>query len=318
MHSMEYNTPSSYKNYLPSKKIRIIIAILVVIGVGYFTVPMIINSLKKGPVKTVPPTNLVVSAPTGDPTTRDSDGDGIPDWQEIALGLDPNNPQSKKGVPDMTTYQNIKDAVGNNTFDLEAGKVTDTDKVSLTIYDALSSDSKKNNGISVEATQAVTGQELYNYIAAQKKLVTVYTEKDLNVVEGTIDSNKNYASKMKVLLADTPETKKYPSTINAYLDTDTAKDKPAIAPVLTYFEKIIAAMKSTPVPASAVSTHLDILNAVQGVYQIVKTYDPNETDPTVQVSAVSLVQDYLISLSKSLGMLSVYFSVSLDKNGYTN
>lgn len=315
---MEYNTPSSYKNYLPSKKIRIIIALLLIIGIGYFTIPLIIASLKKNPAQTVPPTNLVVSTPSGDPTTRDTDGDGIPDWQEIAMGLDPKNPETKKGVPDMTTYQNIKDAVGNNTFDLEAGKVTDTDKVSLTIYDALASDSKKNNGVSVEATQAVTGQELYNYIAAQKKQITTFSQKDLVVVEGTIDSNKDYASKMKTLLADTPETKKYPTMINSYLDTDSTKTKPNIAPILAYFEKVIAAMRSIPVPASAVSTHLDVLNSVQGVYQVVKTYNPNETDPTSQVSAVSLVQDYLISLSKSLGMLSVYFSVALDKNGYTN
>ncbi|MEI8223920.1 MAG: hypothetical protein WCG20_02235 [bacterium] len=315
---MEYNTPSSYKNYLPSKKIRIIIGILIVIGLGYFTIPLIIKSVKREAIREVPPTNLVISTPTGDPTTRDTDSDGVPDWQEIAMGLDPNKPQTKDGVADMTTFQNIKNAVGNNTFDLEAGKVTDTDKVSLTIYDALASDSKKNNGVSVEAAQAVTGQELYNYIAAQKKQVAVYTTKDINVTEGTLESNKDYAAQMKVLLADTPETKKYPTTINTYLDSDSTKDKSAITPVLAYFEKTIVALKSTPVPSPAASTHLDILNAIQGVYQIVKTYNPTDTDPTSQVSAVSLVQDYLISLSKSLGMLSVYFSVSLDKNGYNN
>ena len=315
---MEYNTPSSYKNYLPSKKIRIIIAILVLVGIGYFIIPIITQSLKKEKVHEVPPTNLVISTPIGDPTTRDTDGDGVPDWQEIAIGLDPNKPQTKPGVPDMTAYQNIKSAVGNNTFDLEAGKVTDTDKVSLTIYDALASDSKKNNGVSVAATQSVTGQELYNYIAAQKKLITVYTDKDIHTIDVTLESNKDYASKMKILLADTAETKKYPSIINTYLDTDNTGDKTTITPVLAYFEKIIASLKTIPVPTAAVSTHLDILNAVQGVYQVVKTYNPTDTDPTSQVSAVSLAQDYLISLSKSLGMLSVYFSVSLDKNGYTN
>jgi hypothetical protein len=311
---MEYNTPSSYKNYLPSKKIRIIIGILIVIGLGYFTIPLIIKSVKQGVTREIPPTNLVISTPTGDPTTRDTDGDGVPDWQEIAMGLDPAKPQTNLGVSDMTTFQNIKNAVGNNTFDLEAGKVTDTDKVSLTIYDALASDSRKNNGVSVGGTQSITQQELFNYIEARKKSITVYTEKDITSVESSLESNKAYAERMKKIIAETPETKEAPKKIQGYLDGTVPLS--SISPLINLLQKRSSELRAMQVPKPVVSTHVEILNATQTLYELLSLYTPQEDDPASQMSTLALVQDSFIQASKNIGYLSMYLSVALNKNGY--
>lgn len=313
---MEYNTPSSYKNYLPSKKIQIIIGILLLIGIGYFTLPSLVTLIKKTTLDTKTKPSLIVGLPTGDPTTRDTDRDGVPDWQEIAIGLDSNNPQTKPGAPDLTTFETIKNQVGESAFNLEASKVTDTDKVSLTIYDALAKDSVKNNGISVQTTQAVTAQELYNYIAAQKKLITVYSAADIQTVPDSLTANQVYAKKMKTILADTPATKDAPAKISTYLEGTSGKE--TVQPALVSLQGKIKEMKAVSVPVSAQKIHLDLLNALQGVYQVVDSYNPTANDPTVQVSATSLTQDYLIIAAKNTGYLSMYFSVALNPQGYVS
>ena len=77
-------------------------------------------------------------------------------------------------------------------------------------------------------------------------------------------------------------------------------------------------MKAVSVPVSAEKIHLDLLNALQGIYQVVDTYNPSVADPTAQVSATSLTQDYLIIAAKNTGYLSMYFSVALNPQGYVS
>lgn len=311
---MDSNTPGSYKNYLPSKKIQLVIAILLGILAAYFLVPKLYTLIKEVSIPKVPTSNLSVTLPTGDPTTRDSDGDGVLDWQEIAVGLDPQNPVTKNGTPDMQTFETLKAQVGVALFANEEAQVTDTDKVSLTIYDTLAKDSIENNGIAIDTTQAVTGQELINYITAQRARIKTFSQKDLSVVQGTMENNEAYAKAMKPILADTPETKNAPKLIAAYLDG--TADRSKILPFVNALKKKITPLQTVPVPSSAASIHLEILNAFQGIAQVLDEYDHTNTDPTSKISATSLVQDYLMIATRSNGLLSIYLSVALDSNGY--
>lgn len=313
---MEYNTPSSIKNYLPSKKIQLVIAILLFIGLSYLLVPVIVNFIKKKPLAVEPTTDIVISNLVGDPTSRDTDNDGVPDWQEIAIGLNIENPQSNPGVPDLVTLQTIKEKVGTEIFNLELGNVTDTDKVSLTIYDALSSDSIKNNAVSDVGTQLVVEQELVNYIESQKKNIPVYARKDINVTESNLQTNKEYSKQMKSFIAETPATRNAPKLIREYLEgTGTYA---SVTPILGFLEGRIADLKKTPVPALAVDIHLELLNATQALYTLVSSYNTSLDDPAYSISIISLVQDALIRTTTNLNYLSIYFSVALDKNGYSN
>ncbi len=311
---MEYKTPVSYKNYLPSKSIRIIIGIILLVGISYFATPWLIRTFRKKLTPQYQKGALSVLPLSGDPVTRDTDNDGVTDWQEILLGLDINNPQSKPGVPDMATFQMIKNQVGASTFDFEVKQITDTDKVSLTIYDALSKDSRRNNGISTVGTQTITEQELYNYIAAQKDKLRVYTEKDLITTTGSLENNQKYAQNMRTVLADDDLSKNGPERIQQYLDDKSTRQD--IQPMLSLLQKKVILLLEVPVPPSAIPMHLEIINSAQGIYELLDQYLPNNDDPTSKISTVSLVQDYLIKATKSFGLLQIYLSVALDKNGY--
>lgn len=310
---MESNTPASYKNYLPSKKIQIVIGILVLIALSYFLVPIIVAKVKNLNNPNARLTNVKISNPAGDPTARDTDGDGVLDWQEIAVGLDINSPETKPGVSDYQTFISLKQAIGPGTFDMELGQVTDTDKVSLTIYDALSKDSIANNGVSVAGTEAVTAQELYNYIEAQRATIKVYKESDFEVVENTLANNQRYGNAMRVVTQETAETKQAPTKIKEYLEGTISRD--AILPILKITSEQMKILLTVPVPRAALANHVEIMNAAQGFYQVLDEH-PGGADELRQMSSAALVQDYLIRATKSIGMLSIYLSIALDKDGY--
>lgn len=313
MCTMESNTPTSYKNFLPSKNIRITIGILLLIGLLYFLIPLIIKKIATHKSQPESTAQIKITTPVGDPTSRDTDGDGVLDWQEIALGLDVNSPETKPGVPDYQTFLSLKKAIGQTTFENELSQVTDTDKMSLTIYDTLSKDSIVNNGVTNDGVASVTGQELYNYIEAQQKTIKKYTPGDFEVVEGNLSENQKYGKAIQVLSKDSPEDKKYPTTIKNYIDGTVSKNE--VLPVIQKMNTLVQSLTSIPIPRAVLAEHITLINSLQGISQILDTF-PGDADELRKLSSASLIQDYLINATKSLGMISIYLSYALDKGGY--
>ena len=311
---MESNTPASYKNYLPSKNIRIVISVLLFIACAYFLGPLIVKQIKKikNPGDQVAQVNIAI--PIGDPTMRDTDGDGVLDWQEIAVGLDINSPETKPGVSDYATFQSLRQTIGPGLFEQELSQVTDTDKISLTIYDALAKESIENGDASVVGAQTVTAQELLNYMEAQRSTVTAYTPEQFEVVSNDFENNKKYATTVRAIAKENEITKNAPQKIRDYLDGIVSRSE--IEPILKITNEQIQALIATPVPRATLLNHVEMVNALQGVYQILNDSSVQTTDELKQLSTTALVQDYLIRVTKSVGMFSIYLSVALDEKGY--
>lgn len=312
---MESNTPASYKNYLPSKKIQVIIGVLVIIGIGYFTIPALINYFKNKKIDAPVPTRLSIVLPAGDPTTRDSDGDGVLDWQEIAVGLDPQNPTTRDTTSDLEIFTTLKSKIGEGTFNLELENTEATDKISLTIYDSLSRESIAGGGISEMAVQSITAQELTNYIAAQQDKIKVYTASEVSIVESTQEANDTYAKTVQDVIKNTPQAEDLASTVTSYLDNEISKT--SVEPYLSIINSVTSKLVTAEIPRNAAQIHLEILNALQAIYQLTSEYPEGTTDPLIQLGTTTLVQDALIRVSKSVGMLSIYLSVALNDADYS-
>lgn len=311
MHSMEPISP--YRNFLPGKKIQIAIGVIVLGVLAYFFIPRIITFLKNN--KTDPASNkgLLVTALSGDPTTRDTDGDGVSDWQEIAVGLDPRKPETNPGTPDAQKFETFKSTLGYDLFTQAESNTTDTDKISLALSNEITHNLQNSTATEVSISN-VTATELLNYIEARKSKITLLSLKDINVVENTLETNTAYSNKMNEILKDDVGTKNFASDLNAYIEG--AGSQQAIDTNLSYIEKTLTALKTVPVPSGATTLHLEISNSVQGVYEIIKGIDVANSDEFVKLSTVTLLQDYIIRLATSAGKLPIYFSVALDEAGY--
>lgn len=308
------NYTGIYKNYLPGKKIRVIILILTTVALIYFVVLPLIAKIKKNGIPPAKPLALTITLPSGDPTTRDSDGDRIPDWQEIAVGLDPHNKQTTLGVSDDELFATIKNRLGADAFDQAAEESTSTDRLSLTIANDINQ-SAEVAGITIDKSlSAASVHEILNYIESQKSSFIIYTPKDISTIENNLKNNTDYAVHMNTILKDNATTKSVDSDIKNYALGTGSREKALAAAAI--IQKSITTLKATPVPSSAVELHLAIMNSLQGFYQTTQIIDPATTDEITRLGPLSLLQDYAIQFTRSVGKLAVYFSISLNKSGY--
>ncbi len=308
------NYSGPYKNYLPGKKIRIVLGILVGLAVVYFGVLPLVAKIRKDGVPQAKPLSLNITLPSGDPTTRDSDGDTIPDWQEIAVGLDPHKKQTSPGVPDEEVFSTIKNKLGVEAFNQAASESTSTDRLSLTIANDIDQSAILNGTTIDKSISAASVHEILNYIESQKSSFLVYTSKDISVVENNLKNNGDYAARMNAILKDNPTTRSADVDIKNYALGTGSREKALAAAAI--IQKSVIALKTTPVPSAAMEIHLAIMNALQGFYQTTQITDPTTEDEITRLGPLSLLQDYAIQFTKAVGQLTVYFSVALNKSGY--
>lgn len=308
------NYKTSYTKYLPGTSIRILLLLLIILSLVYFVVIPTIAKIKKDGVPPVKPLSFQTILPSGDPTTRDSDGDGIVDWQEIAIGLDPQKKETSAGTPDKQVYTLIKNKLGNDAFAQAINDSTTTDKLSLTIAHTINQSAATSGTTITESLSEISVSEILNYIESQKSTHTIYTSQDLTIVEGSLKNNQVYAAAMQNLLKNNPANDTILLDIKSYASGTGSQQK--IAPALAAMSTAITQMKTMSVPSAASTLHISILNALQGFYQATEAIDPTTPDEVVRLGSLSILQDYAIQLATNVGKLPIYFSVALNANSY--
>ncbi|MDB4984116.1 MAG: hypothetical protein JWM20_295 [Patescibacteria group bacterium] len=304
------NVPNSYKNFLPSGKfIKIVGAVLGIAILGFF-IPKLIIYLRSHRTIVSPNAALVVSVPSGDPTTRDSDGDGIPDWQEIAVGLNPFSGETTKGTPDPLAFQNIKTVIGANDFQNVSDNATDTDKLALSLYSDLSRNAQDTGSTSGDTVSAVTGAEVANYIQAAQAKNKTYASANLTVVDNSQSSVQTYFKAMNALNT-TVLGKDFVTHVSSYIDNKETKNAYLSAQLAT-IDGMVTKLLAIPVPSTAAAIHLAGINALSGIEQTINSYDPTTTDSLSQLGTVALIQDYTRAAIISNANLGQYFSVALE------
>lgn len=118
--SLERTVPQTLSYHLSSRVsivIIIMLALTVIVGGGYAAWPAISQELVVQVTVTPVPTESGQSAP------QDSDGDGVSDMCEEALGTDPNSSDSDEdGVQDA---EEVRDGTDPNKADTEGDGVSD-------------------------------------------------------------------------------------------------------------------------------------------------------------------------------------------------
>ena len=101
------------KQYLPSRKFVIVaLSALVVFGVVFGLVAWK-NSKKIAAENQINQGGLQVEKITyQDLVSKDTDGDGIEDWEESLWGTDPNNKFTQEGTPDASLIEHKKKSLG--------------------------------------------------------------------------------------------------------------------------------------------------------------------------------------------------------------
>lgn len=258
---------TSVKSFLPSKKFIIvgstIIGIgLVVLGIYYFT-----NKKSNAELSDIT---------VGDVIKQDSDGDGVPDWQEKLTELRENNPQIAD-LPETT-----------DTASFTSG--TYTEQFAQDIFVTLAALSQ-DGPIDAAATESI-GQNLSSFVTDLNASKT-WTRADITIVGNNSGAVQNYIARYNLF------TQIYNPTLDPFtpLEKSMSTEDPShlteLDPILQHQIEALEGLQSEQIPEKFANYHLDLMNSIQGIQDAIIGMQQYFTDPLLTFSAILSYRDNL-------------------------
>lgn len=298
--NMRYNEANSLN--LPSKKL-FFVALPIILLVGLF---VMFHKPSSAQTKSLAGSNdglqAVSVASQNVITETDSDGDGVPDWEETLWHTDPHNPATYNNEPDA---QYIADQIKNaGNPSLSSGPITSTEELSHQLFGEYMS-LKQSGGLTPDSIDAMTAR-LAASVEASGTPVT-YTHAQLKTFPDT-DSARMQAYADALQQMESQYSTQYSEQTNG--DSSTFGD-PQFATDMNiasgYYAQFAKALMGVAVPAGAADLHVAYVNALEASAQGLKAFANSTDDPLggmvgikehsdaedAQAAAISNLSDFL-------------------------
>jgi hypothetical protein len=225
---------------------------------------------------------------------KDTDGDGIPDWEERLYGLDPTKKETTPGISDSTALSKLQIEKGEGTSGINGGvistepeKLTQTEQFSRELFATVAASSQ--NGTMDQATIDALGSSLAEKI--EKPVVRkVFTTSDLKIInDDSVQSVKKYNKTMDDIHVKYPIKGSIIGILQKFVADQNNLNVSALAdldPIITQMKNIIKDGAKMSVPQSLVSLHLDFLNAGERVVENLNDVQLFESDPILAMGAI--------------------------------
>jgi len=226
-----------------------------------------------------------------DAVNKDSDGDGVPDWEESLYGLDPTKKETTPGTPDSVAIQKL---IAQNQTEqgqpLTKGpeNLTQTAKFSQDLMATVTTLSQ--NGGMDQTTASSLGDSLASQIQ-NTPVRKVYVLTDLKISkDDTAIAVKKYADALAVILQKNP-TKNTILDILQKFSADANNVDPSVLsqldPNIKQINGFVNDMLKMTVPASLASLHLNVLNSFERVLENLNDVQLYDTDPVVALGGMT-------------------------------
>jgi hypothetical protein len=307
-----------YLEYLPSKKFMIITGIILVLAIIIF-VAFFMPSFGEIFSITGNKNNTVLKVENQsieDLIGKDTDVDGIPDWEEALWGTNPNKKMTFNNTPDATYIANKKKALNiEESVSANEQNLTETEKFArefFASYSAMKSSGQVDNN-AINSFSNSLGQNIVN-----PDLVDRY-----GVIDVKIGSSDDSVSKQKYYQDVQTLFKSYQANglgneldiISSGLasnsasgttnDIDQNNKLSAIGKAYQNFAQKIMGMN---IPQSLAEYHLRIANSANNTGISVLNMTKITNDPIVGLSGLSQYQKYSDDLVKAVTDLETFLS----------
>mgnify|MGYP000567779418 CR=1 FL=1 len=271
-----------WEKYLPSKRIRIVLIVIIVLLVLYGLKNPATRLFQKIFVKA---TDTLVTIPTPQvekpstilSTDKDSDGDGLADWQEVLIGTDPNIANSQAEIPDS-----VRDLVVNTT----KGVITTEDKLALNVYHRLQTDPKGTN--ITEAIQAATTKEILDLADSLDEQLTTYTYDDLDIVDDDNSSRTTYKNSINSFNTSLRLNDSLVKDI--YNAMFTGERSVSISTFQVSLKQATIRLLAMPVPLRLADQHLTLVNAIVHINEILGSKEASSSDGSILYASFLVFQ----------------------------
>ena len=297
------------KNYLPSKKFIYSIIALVIAGILFFIISGLIS--KKNHFTTSNDSQLQTENLTiNDLLKKDSDGDGVADWEEALWGTDPNKKITFNGIPDADYIQKKRDELklsGENNPEQNSATLSETDKFAQEFFASVSAmkQSGQIDANTINNVSASLGQKIVD-----PTMIDKYTDKDIKINENDgIKKQEAYYLNIKKLF-ETYSKKGIGDEVeiasilaNSSATGDKSKYVDNLNQIADAYQEYAQKIMEIAVPQSLASYHIKIANSANNTGIAVRNMAKVADDPIVGLSGLSQYQKYSEELVSSVGDL---------------
>ncbi len=238
---------------------------------------------------------------------KDSDNDGLKDWEEALWKTDPNNSDTDgDGVNDkeeiLAERDPLVEGVGNlNNIIFTEQENLENFQTTLTQTDVLAREVftgymalKQNNLLGTQEQKDFIEKITSNSLSFE--LDTQYlTLNDLNIIStSNNESFQKYADELKLILSKFPELRDDNIILKEALDTNSLKKLEEIKSNIIFYEKLIDDLIKTEVPSALQNKHLNLINSFKKIISNTEQMIQVFTDPILAL--VGAKQYYNTSL----------------------
>lgn len=301
--------------YLPSKKIQIVVASLLFIGLGYLGFLVFSKESSTSSSRFV---NVeFINEENNQALFLDSDNDGLYDWEELLWGLDPHDPYSNgNGITDKQYVEQKQknEAIrifGQEFFD---SNLSESEKLGRSLYTAL---------LAISATEgnldAVTSDRVVRNIEQQIQSLhfggKIYLSDDLSVVASTQANTKAYRNSMTELF------RRYPIAV---ADVDLlieASEQPqeyrnSLVAIARKYASYMDTLITTPVPDVVVHRHLELMNNVGQLRSAFDNLLAEQVDDIVILSSFLQIENIINSAALAVVKINTFFTLIDDPSSF--
>ncbi len=238
-----------------------------------------------------------------DPTVADTDGDKTPDGQEIKSGRDP----LVAGPNDKLDLDTIENKINTET----ENDLSDTTKFSRELFLKIIAAKKSNTPPTEEELATLLKTTIASEIQTRKK--QEFSEGDfvLETAE-TPEKIRKYGNEIAFILTEeSPVPLEHELIIVDRAQTKNDPDElKKLIPLIAQYEKIKTGLLKTVVPASGASIHVELTNAVSGMIYSLTALQFILTDPIKSLPGVSAYANNSQNFIAVTKKFKNYFTVS--------
>jgi hypothetical protein len=289
-----------YKSYLPSKYfiIRGSIAFATIILILVFQTNWFKSLFIKNPnQENQTPTTQTV----GDLLIKDTNGNGIADWEEKLWGLDPSVLYTN-GVSNKQIIEQKKKSLGIN--DTNQSSLNDADLLAQQIF-SISAAVGQSGQLDI-STLASIGTDIGNSVKF-KQISNKYSLKDIKTTTTTTASLKAYYGSVAKIINKYEENITDIDIIVAAFETGDFSNLQKLKEISSQYITLSKSLQTLTVPIGIAGEHLSLINSLHGMAMSFDYILQIEEDGISGISGIAIYKNYSLKFEESISDLNDYF-----------
>jgi len=256
------------------------------------------------------PKNGLISsnATIEDLINRDTDKDGVPDWQEGLWGTDPTKKETTPGVPDSVAIDKLRIQQKNGVETISGGiesieNLTQTEKFSRELFTTVAtlSQSGQLDQATIDALGNSLAEKIQNSIPEK-----IYILFDLNIIESnTKQTIQKYSDTFDNIFIKKHIGKGVPAILQEFItNEENISILLELNPIIDEANQIINELVKMPTPRSLSLLHLNLINSFQRIMENISDIKLFDSDTIVAMGAIVQYEKNALDLSYSANKLT--------------